>query len=180
MTSMPYYSRDCPAYQVNPDYIQMDASLTRTIVCYVRFLTSAASGVIGQPYTVSMDLRAWGHDNRTHFIFPGVICNIQDNDRYDVINFRIGYADNCIQSSYIRTGGVMVIDFTTGDCLLGSPLPNTWFTVSLSITQFSVTVYVNGAFAKTVTPHYPLRRQFGVAVINSYISVAEARNIKLE
>ncbi|XP_048578700.1 uncharacterized skeletal organic matrix protein 7-like isoform X1 [Nematostella vectensis] len=169
----------CHAFNTSSDgVIQLEAthsSWQADGFCRVDF--TPTSIVTGQQYSITVDLRARhvSHDTNRG-VHPGVAFNMVDGDNFDVVYFRPHSVSTCFQPGSVRAGAFS--GKQSSSCGSQHPGRDEWFSVSLSVTQSSVTVKINSVVVGTFSPTFPLKRQGAVVVANGYDTVLYVRNYK--
>ncbi|XP_032229577.1 uncharacterized skeletal organic matrix protein 7 [Nematostella vectensis] len=123
-------------------------------------------------------MRLWRVDG-SNYLYPSVMFNVIDDDNFDMVYLRSNDPDRCVQPAYVWGGGNARKDFSASDCLAGTPPNGEWFSVTLNVTQSSVTLTMNGVFAKTFKPHFPLKRRIGFGVPADFNNHLQFKNVKL-
>ncbi|XP_032229576.1 uncharacterized protein LOC116613077 [Nematostella vectensis] len=178
LSSIQLTAKYCQSYKTDSSSLQVSAFLTSSSSVFCRVFPKLDSGGIGQQYRVTLAMRTWRADS-SNMMFPSMMFNVQDEDNFDMLYFRMAYSDTCVQPAY-TLGGDFKRDEGKANCLLGPPPINMWFTVTLSVTQSSVTLMVNGAFAKSFKPYFPLKRQIGFGAAIGYFTIVQFKDVRLE
>ncbi|XP_048585316.1 uncharacterized protein LOC5501505 [Nematostella vectensis] len=142
------------------------------LFCFVSMTTPEALYENVQRYTITVDMRSKSLYGSLR-MYPLVTSNMVNNNNYEVVYFRLEDAKRCVQPACVRHG-VLTRD-SEAVCILGPPPVDAWFTVTLKVTQSSVTVTVKGRFARSFTPRLPLKIMGAVGAVNGFYTIANFR-----
>lgn len=143
---------------------------------FCRAITTG-SGCWAAAYQLHVELWNDDSDSGINSGSLGVMYNVQDEDNYDFVYFRIATAVGCYQTGHVVAG--VRTDVTSDICPSGPPAGQEWFSVTMEVSDSTASIKLNGELVVLASTNFPTTRRAGVLVANGDNNVIAYRKFQM-